>query len=66
MPTLESPCIRNCCLDRHDICIGCFRSLDDILQWGNATEQQKCVILDAVKVRKENDQTLAKVALNDD
>lgn len=30
---VESPCIRNCCLDNEDICMGCFRSLTEITQW---------------------------------
>jgi len=30
---IESPCIRNCCLDNKDICMGCFRSLEEITQW---------------------------------
>ncbi|MFZ1295916.1 MAG: DUF1289 domain-containing protein, partial [Pseudomonadales bacterium] len=28
-----SPCIRHCTLDEADICIGCGRSLQDILDW---------------------------------
>lgn len=38
-----SPCVRNCCLDDTDICLGCFRSLDEIKLWGisdRATQQQ--------------------------
>ncbi len=30
---VESPCVRNCCLDDNDICWGCFRSLAEITQW---------------------------------
>ncbi|MBT2912746.1 DUF1289 domain-containing protein, partial [Vibrio anguillarum] len=25
----KSPCIRQCCLDEMDICLGCFRSLNE-------------------------------------
>lgn len=28
-----SPCIRHCTLDEADICVGCGRSLQDILDW---------------------------------
>jgi len=42
---LESPCVRNCCLNQHDICVGCKRTLEEILQWGNADEQTKLAIL---------------------
>ncbi len=43
----DSPCIKNCCLNQKDICIGCFRSLEEILQWGRpqTTAQQKITIL---------------------
>ena len=30
---VESPCVRNCCLDENQICLGCFRSLTEIMQW---------------------------------
>lgn len=28
-----SPCVRNCCLDENDICLGCYRSLSETLNW---------------------------------
>ena len=31
--TPASPCIRHCTLDEVDICVGCGRSLQDILGW---------------------------------
>jgi predicted Fe-S protein YdhL (DUF1289 family) len=30
---LTSPCIRHCVLDDDDQCVGCFRTLDEILRW---------------------------------
>ncbi len=30
---IESPCIGNCCLNEEDICLGCFRSLEEITSW---------------------------------
>jgi len=51
---MESPCIRNCCLDDQDICLGCFRSLDNIIQWRGATEAQKREILRMSEIRKVN------------
>jgi uncharacterized protein len=47
-----SPCVRNCCLDDDDICLGCFRSVDEIIQWGAATEQQKQKIMALANARK--------------
>ena len=51
--TLASPCIRNCCLDDQDICVGCRRSLEEILQWGGADDQHKRQILERVAARKQ-------------
>ncbi|MDE2196936.1 MAG: DUF1289 domain-containing protein [Gammaproteobacteria bacterium] len=42
---VASPCVRNCCLDDNDICIGCGRSLEDIRRWSDATENEKRDIL---------------------
>lgn len=50
---VQSPCIRNCCLDEKDICLGCFRSIEEILQWGEATDQCRLSILDNVEQRKK-------------
>ncbi|MBL1319822.1 MAG: DUF1289 domain-containing protein [Methylophaga sp.] len=54
--SLSSPCIRNCCLNDNDICLGCFRSLDEILLWGltDTANQEKQHILDKAKQRKHH------------
>ncbi|PUA26893.1 MAG: hypothetical protein B0W54_20990 [Cellvibrio sp. 79] len=31
---VQSPCVRNCCLNEDDICLGCFRTLAEITRWG--------------------------------
>lgn len=48
----QSPCIRNCCLDDKDMCLGCFRMLDEILIWSNATAQQQFDIVQSCEARK--------------
>lgn len=42
---IASPCVKNCCLDNNDICVGCFRSLEEILMWGAAEHSLKEQIL---------------------
>ena len=49
---VQSPCIRNCCLNEVDVCVGCHRTLTDIMQWGAASSAQRTQILAAAKVRK--------------
>lgn len=43
MSAYHHPCVRRCCLDSHDICLGCFRSLEEIKAWTNmsATQQER-------------------------
>lgn len=44
---IESPCVRNCCLNDDDICMGCGRSLQEITRWSVAsnTDKQKILVL---------------------
>ncbi|NRB39242.1 MAG: DUF1289 domain-containing protein [Pseudomonadales bacterium] len=49
---IESPCVRNCCLDGNDICMGCFRSLDEILAWAGSGNDQRKAILSACNKRR--------------
>ncbi len=51
---LKSPCIRQCCLDEKDICLGCGRSLDEIIAWHTATAEQKAQILLACENRRKD------------
>ncbi len=50
------PCVRNCCLDEADICMGCFRSLEEILAWHQASESEKQNILRRCAERKKRTQ----------
>jgi predicted Fe-S protein YdhL (DUF1289 family) len=42
---LASPCVRNCCLDDDNVCMGCGRLLAEIVQWGTASDAAKTAIL---------------------
>lgn len=42
---IPSPCIAVCALDEDDICIGCYRSGDEITDWFMACDEQKREIL---------------------
>ena len=52
MATVESPCVRNCCLDDNDICVGCLRSLKEITRWSQVDNDSKLIILAAAEVRR--------------
>ena len=55
MPTdqdpLASPCIRNCCLDDDNVCLGCGRSLEEIVAWSAASDDDKAAILERSRDR---------------
>jgi uncharacterized protein len=46
-----SPCVRNCCLDDDNVCLGCGRSLDEIVAWSASGDAQKRAILERSRVR---------------
>lgn len=51
-----SPCIKNCCLDLNDICLGCFRSLNEIRQWTQVNAEIRLQFLNNAKIRQQNHQ----------
>ncbi|WP_448212707.1 DUF1289 domain-containing protein [Colwellia sp. MEBiC06753] len=49
---MASPCVRNCCLDSRDICLGCFRHIDEIVGWQGRSDEEKRAILTRCQSRK--------------
>ena len=49
---IKSPCIRQCCLDQQDICLGCRRTLQEILDWAAGSNNEKRAIMERAMVRK--------------
>ena len=49
---VQSPCIRNCCLNDADVCLGCFRLLNEITRWSDADDTERQEILRKAKQRK--------------
>lgn len=50
--TILSPCIRHCCLDKNDMCVGCFRTMLEIVEWSNADNNRRAKILENAAARK--------------
>jgi uncharacterized protein len=48
---LASPCVRNCCLDEDNVCMGCGRSLQEIVTWSSASAADKAAILERSRER---------------
>jgi predicted Fe-S protein YdhL (DUF1289 family) len=51
--SIESPCVRNCCLDSEDICMGCGRHMEEILQWHRADASERETILARAAKRRQ-------------
>ncbi|EJI86398.1 MULTISPECIES: DUF1289 domain-containing protein [Alishewanella] len=48
---VKSPCIRNCCLDQQDCCLGCGRLLSEITEWHQASSRRQQQICDLAAAR---------------
>ena len=46
-----SPCRRECCLNDQDVCLGCGRSLGEILEWGKADAARRRAICQDAQAR---------------
>ena len=51
-PTVQSPCVRNCCLDENDTCLGCGRLLEEILRWRSASDEERAAMLILARERR--------------
>jgi len=52
-PSIEKPCIRQCCLNEEDVCVGCFRTFEDMGKWHKASDEEKKEMLRLASQRKE-------------
>jgi len=48
---MQSPCVRNCCLNENDICLGCFRTIEEIVAWSQSNSEERKTILLIAKQR---------------
>ncbi|MEM7053856.1 MAG: DUF1289 domain-containing protein [Pseudomonadota bacterium] len=50
---IESPCIQLCTLDDQGLCIGCFRTSEEIGGWLNLSASRRREIIDELPARAE-------------
>ena len=50
----ESPCISICSLDLNDVCEGCYRTGNEIVDWFTADDERKREILEASTQRRKD------------
>ncbi len=56
---IPSPCIHVCTHDTDDICMGCYRSLEEIRSWYKNSDEEKKQILknaEARRIQKDKEQ----------
>ena len=52
MTGVESPCINVCALDPgRQFCIGCYRTIGEIMRWRDASDAEKLRIKEAARAR---------------
>ncbi|MEM1404132.1 MAG: DUF1289 domain-containing protein [Pseudomonadota bacterium] len=54
----KSPCISVCSLNEDDVCIGCYRSADEITDWFMANAEQKRAIIARAAERRDADSSI--------
>ena len=42
---VRSPCVSICALDFNDICVGCYRSGQEIANWGAMSDEDRRLVL---------------------
>lgn len=52
--SIESPCIGVCALDADDVCLGCFRTADDITEWSLYSDEEKTEAVQAAQERAKD------------
>ena len=49
--TVESPCISVCRYD-NEVCVGCGRTVDEVVGWYDMTDEQKQQIINRLEKKK--------------
>jgi len=50
---VPSPCVNVCALGLDDLCIGCFRTGQEIANWGSLSDEERLEVLRQVSEREE-------------
>jgi predicted Fe-S protein YdhL (DUF1289 family) len=56
--SIRSPCVAVCALDEDDVCLGCYRTGEEITDWFMASNEQKLEIMRASEARRATKQTI--------
>ncbi|MBU2277268.1 MAG: DUF1289 domain-containing protein [Gammaproteobacteria bacterium] len=56
---MDSPCIASCKLNSDKICIGCYRHIEEIVDWNKRTEAEQLTIIASLSERKRQIDVIA-------
>ncbi|MCO7224214.1 DUF1289 domain-containing protein [Pleionea sp. CnH1-48] len=56
-PVVASPCVGICKMEDspanlQELCVGCFRNIDEIIQWASLSDNEKVAVLEQIERRK--------------
>jgi len=46
-----SPCVRQCALDERKVCLGCRRTLEEIIAWSSMTAAEQWLVVNRLATR---------------
>jgi predicted Fe-S protein YdhL (DUF1289 family) len=52
--TVPSPCVGTCQLDAKELCVGCRRTIGEIIEWPRASAARRLEILSQLPLRTAN------------
>jgi predicted Fe-S protein YdhL (DUF1289 family) len=50
---VQSPCVESCILNDKKICVGCFRSIEEIAQWQQMDDRMRLDVLQKAENRRQ-------------
>jgi predicted Fe-S protein YdhL (DUF1289 family) len=60
MTGVVSPCVKVCAMDpARGLCIGCWRTLDEIARWGAMSESERKSVMELLPARRAREATEA-------
>ncbi|WP_293751424.1 DUF1289 domain-containing protein [uncultured Paraglaciecola sp.] len=48
---VSSPCVSICALNENDVCVGCYRTGDEVTRWWGMSNTQKLATIELAKER---------------
>jgi predicted Fe-S protein YdhL (DUF1289 family) len=51
--TVLSPCVGICCPDENDVCMGCLRTMQEVTQWWEMSNDEKRALLNMLPTRRK-------------